>query len=142
MLKLTMIAAAVLALAQPALAQPASVQSGPLTNRDVIGDWTLVITPAERQGVEINVEMDADDLPLTVAGQPTGRLTCTLHGEPAECSLRNGEFVAVLPTRSGGARLIFTIASRTRAGLGGSARVSVRFLPIGGHIGAVAMTRR
>ena len=137
MLKLTIIAAAALAFAQPALAQ-----SGPLTQRDVIGSWTLVLTPAERQGVEINVEMDDDDLPLTVAGQPTGRLTCTLRGEPAECHIRNGEFVAVMPTRSGGARLIFTIASRTRTGLGGAARVSRRFLPIGGHIGSVAMTRR
>ena len=137
MLKLTMIAAAVLALAQPAF-----VQSGPLTNRDVIGDWTLVITPAERQGVEINVEMDADDLPLTVAGQPTGRLTCTLRGDPADCRVRNGEFVVVMPTRSGGGRMTFTITDRTRAGLGGAARVSVRFLPIGGHVGSVAMTRR
>lgn len=137
MLRLTIIAAAVLALAHPALGQ-----STPLTNADVTGDWNLVITPAEGQGVEIKVEMDADDLPLTVAGQPTGRLTCTLRGDPADCRVRNGEFVVVMPTRSGGGRMTFTITDRTRAGLGGAARVSVRFLPIGGHVGSVAMTRR
>lgn len=139
MLNLSIIAAAALALMVGA---PAFGQSTPLTNGDVIGSWTLVITPAERQGIEINVEMDADDLPLTVAGQPTGRLTCTLRGDPADCRIRNGALVVAMPTRSGGARLIFTITDRTRAGLGGAARVSVRFLPIGGHIGAVAMTRR
>ena len=139
MLNLSIIATAALALM---VDPPASGQSAPLTNGDVIGSWTLVITPAERQGIEINVEMDDGDLPLTVAGQPTGRLTCTLRGAPADCRIRDGEFVVVMPTRSGGARLIFTITDQTRAGLGGAARVSVRFLPIGGHIGAVAMTRR
>jgi hypothetical protein len=139
MLNLSIIATAALALM---VGPPAWGQSTPLTNGDVIGSWTLVITPAERQGIEINVEMDADDLPLTVEGRPTGRLTCTLRGDPADCRIRNGELVVVMPTRSGGARMIFTITDRTRAGLGGAARVSVRFLPIGGHIGAVAMTRR
>jgi len=141
MLKLTIIAAAVVAFAHPALAQ-STPQSTPLANRDLIGSWNLVITPAERQGMQINVEMNEDDLPLTVAGQPTGRLTCTLRGDPADCRIRNGGFVVVMPTRSGGASMIFTITERTRAGLGGAARVSMRFLPIGGHIGSVAMTRR
>ena len=139
MLKLSIIAAAVLAFTP---VTPALGQSAPLTNGDVIGDWHLVITPAERQGLEVNVEMDADDLPLTVAGQSTGRLTCTLRGDPADGRIRNGELVVVMATRSGGGRLIFTITHRTRAGLGGAARFSVRFLPIGGHVGAVAMTRR
>ena len=139
MLNLSIIATAALALM---VGPPAPGQSTPVTNGDVIGSWTLVITPAERQEIEINVEMDADDLPLTVAGQPTGRLTCTLRGDPADCRIRNGELVVVMPTRSGGARMIFTITDRTRAGFSGAARVSVRFLPIGGHIGAVAMTRR
>lgn len=139
MLKLSIIAAAALAFTP---GHPAPGQSAALTHGDVIGSWNLVITPAERQGMEIKVEMDADDLPLTVAGQPTGRLTCTLRGDPADCRIRNGEFVVVMPTRSGGGRMTFTITDRTRAGLGGAARISVRFLPIGGHVGSVAMTRR
>ena len=139
MLNLSIIATAALALTP---GQPASGQSTPLTSGDVIGSWNLVITPAERPGMEINVELDDDDLPLTVAGLPSGRLTCTLRGDPADCRIRDGEFVAVMPTRSGGARMIFTITDRIRTGLGGTARVSVRFLPVGGHIGSVAMTRR
>lgn len=123
--------------------QTAFAQStAPLGNGDVIGDWNLVITPAERRGTTITVEVDDDDLPLTVRGQQTGRLTCTLRGDPADCRLRNGQLVVVMPTESGAARMIFDIAERTRDGLAGAARLSVRFLPIGGHIGAVAMTRR
>lgn len=122
-----------------AIGAPALAQTAPLTNRDVIGDWTLVITPAERQGTTITVEMDDDDLPLTVRGQANGRLACTLRGDPADCRLRNGRLSLTTP---GSARMIFDIAERTRNGFAGAVRLSVRFLPIGGHIGAVAMTRR
>lgn len=141
MFKRTLTVGAVLAtlgFGHPALAQSA----GPLSNRDVIGDWRLAITPADRQDVQINVEIDADDLPLTVRGQSTGRLTCTLRGDPADCRLRNGGLVVVMPTRTGAARMIFTLTERLGNGFGGAARVSLRFLPVGGHIGAVAMTRR
>ncbi|MFC5343474.1 hypothetical protein ACETK8_09555 [Brevundimonas staleyi] len=122
-----------------AIGSPALAQTAPLTNRDVIGDWTLVITPAERQGTTITVQMDDDDLPLTVRGQPTGRLTCTLRGDPADCRLRNGRLSLTTP---GAARMVFDIAERTRTGFAGAVRLSVRFLPVGGHIGSVAMTRR
>ncbi|MGV3577807.1 hypothetical protein [Brevundimonas sp.] len=127
--------ALLLALGAPALAQT----SAPLTPRDVVGDWTLVITPAERQGTTITVEMDDDDLPLTVRSQPNGRLTCTLRGDPADCRLRDGRLSLTTP---GAARMIFDIAERTRTGFAGAVRLSVRFLPVGGHIGSVAMTRR
>jgi hypothetical protein len=135
-----LIAATVLALAlgETALAQT----TAPLTQREVVGDWDLVITPAERQGTTITVEMDDDDLPLTVRSQSNGRLTCTLRGDPADCRLRDGRLSVTMPTDSGAARMIFDIAQRTRNGLTGAARISVRFLPIGGHIGSVAMTRR
>lgn len=131
------IAAAALALAggAPVFAQTAA----PLTNRDVIGDWTLVITPTERRDTTITVEMDDDDLPLTVRGQPNGRLTCTLRGDPADCRLHDGRLSLTTP---GAARMIFDIAERTRNGFAGAVRLSVRFLPVGGHIGSVAMTRR
>ncbi len=124
-----------------ALAFPAFAQSGPLTDRDVIGDWNLVITPAERQGSRITVDLDDDDLPLTVRSQAGGRLTCTIDGDPADCRLRNGQLVVTTALGSG-SRMIFEIAQRTRAGFAGAARLSIRLLPVGGHIGSVAMTRR
>ena len=50
---------------------PALAQTGPLTPRDVVGDWTLVITPAERQDTTITVEMDDDALPSRSAASRT-----------------------------------------------------------------------
>lgn len=129
---------AAFALGGTALAQT----TGPLTPRDVVGDWTLIISPAERQGTTIKVEMEDDDLALTVRNQPNGHLTCTLRGDPAHCRLRDGRLSITMPTRSGAARMIFDIAERTRNGFAGAVRLSVRFLPVGGHIGSVTMTRR
>ena len=124
----------------PSLAGAAPAQStASLANQDVIGDWNLVITPSDRRDVTITVEMDEDDFPLTVRREPTGRLSCTLRGGPADCRMRNGQLVVITP---GSARMIFEIAERTRNGFAGAVRLSVRFLPIGGHIGSVAMTRR
>lgn len=65
-----------------------------------------------------------------------------LRDVPAPCRIERGAFVAVMPTRSGGGRLTFTLTDRMREGFRGAARVSVRFLPIGGHIGSVVMMRR
>lgn len=137
MTKFDLIVATALSLAVcgPTLAQTA----GALTPREVVGDWTLVITAAERQGTTITVEMDDDDLPLTVRSQPNGLLTCTLRGDPADCRLRDGRLSLTTP---GAARMIFDIADRTRTGFAGAVRLSVRFLPVGGDIGSVAMTRR
>lgn len=114
----------------------------PIANRDVVGDWALVITPAERRGLDINVEFEDDDLPLTITAQPGGRLACFLRSRPAECRLEDGRLVVVMPTASGGARMIFTLTDRTRAGFSGAASVRMRLLPFGGHIGSVNMARR
>ena len=129
-----------LALAGAAAAQDAT----PLSSREVIGDWDLTITPAERRGFEINIDFDDDDLPLTVSGQANGRLGCVLRGDPAECRMERGRLIVVMPTRSGGARMIFTLTDRTRGGFSGTARIRVGLLPLpyGGTIGAVAMARR
>ncbi len=127
--------------AGPTLAQtPTS-----LTAAEVVGDWTLVVTPVEREGLDINFETPDGGpmvLPLTVRAGARDRLTCTLRGDPAPCRLTRGRFEATLPTRSGAARMTFTLGQRSGAGLAGTAAVRVRLLPIGGQIGTVAMTRR
>lgn len=132
----TTVAASV--VATTALAQTTT----PITNTDVLGRWDLMITPAEREDATVSVEMDQGDLPLTITGQASGALTCVLRDTPAPCRIQNGTLSITMPTRSGGGRMIFTINSRTRTGFGGTARFSVRFLPINGHVGSVAMTRR
>lgn len=118
----------------------------PITNRDVVGEWTLAVTPAERRGFSITFE-SADggpfELPLTITAGTGGPLTCALRSDPAECRIEDGELVVVMPTRSGGARMTFTLTDRTRAGFSGAARVRVRLLPMfGGNVGSVNMARR
>ncbi|MGZ9099480.1 MAG: hypothetical protein ACXW3O_07240 [Brevundimonas sp.] len=117
----------------------------PITNRDVVGDWTLTITPAERRDLDISVQ-SADgsqpDFPLTITAQASDRLACVVRDRPAECRIRNGELVIVSTSSSGGARMTFTLTDRARGGFRGAARMNIRFLPVGGHIGSVIMARR
>ena len=123
-----------------ALAQGAA----PITSREVVGEWRLAITPAEREDVSIPVKARDGgqrlDFPLTVAAQANGRLACVLDGEPAECRIRDGRLVVVMA--QDGFRMIFTLTDRTRDGFRGAASMRVRLLPIGGPIGAVTMARR
>lgn len=129
------------AMAGAAFAQDAT----PLTNRDVVGDWTLAITPAEGQGLDISIE-SADggqpNFPLRITAQAGGALACVVRDRPAECRIEDGKLVVISTSRSGGARMTFTLADRTRAGFSGAARMRIRMLPFGGHIGSVTMVRR
>ncbi len=125
----------------PALAQ----SPAPLTATEVVGDWTLVVTPVDREDLDIRFEMPGGGpmiLPLTVRAAARDRLTCALDGEPSDCRMTRGRFEANLPNSSGAARMTFTLARRSGAGFTGTAAVRVRLLPIGGQIGTVAMTRR
>lgn len=117
----------------------------PITNSDVLGEWTLTITPADRPGFRITIEAPdggPTNLPLTITGQAAGRLTCVVNDLPVRCRIEGGKLVISAPPSSDGARMTFTLADRTRAGFSGAARLSIRFLPIGGHIGSVNMARR
>ncbi len=126
-----------------AFATPAIAQAGPLSTRDVVGDWTLTMTPAERSDLQINVQSGDGGpavLPVTVTARPDGRLSCLVRGDRADCRLRDGRLVIV--SGRGGARMTFTVADRTPQGLAGEASLRVRLLPIGGRIGDVTMVRR
>jgi len=129
-----------LAIGGAALAQGAT----PINPAEVVGEWTLAITPAERQDMRITFKAKDGsqrlEFPLTIAAQPNGRLTCAVEGRHAECRIRDGSLVVV--SGDNGVRMTFTLTSRTRAGFSGGFGMRVRLLPIGGHIGAVNMTRR
>lgn len=133
-------AAAVAALVTGGMA-PAQGASA-IEAREVVGDWNLAITPAERDGLDIRVEIDQGDLPLTITRGAGGGIACVLRGRPAPCRIARGRLVIEMPGSSGAARMIFTLAERTRTGFGGVARIAIRLLPIGGDVGAVSMTRR
>jgi len=115
----------------------------PIASGEVIGDWMLKVTPAERQDLSISFKSKSGnqlDFPLTVAAQPRGRLSCVLDGDPADCRIRDGKLVVVMA--SGGIRMTYTLTARTHAGFSGDVALRVRLLPIGGHIGSVTMAPR
>lgn len=123
----------------------AFAQSVPhITDRDVVGEWRLLITPAEGQGRSITFKAKDGsqrlDFPLAITTQPNGRLSCNVSGDPAECRTRHGELRIV--SADNGVTMIFTLNDRTRGGFTGVADLRVRLLPIGGRIGSVTMARR
>lgn len=122
-----------------AIAQTAA----PITARDVIGDWSLRMTPIEGQGRNVTFKSrDGGPLvqPLTITTQSGGRLGCVVDEVPAQCRIRNGALSVV--SASDGMRMIFTLTDRTRQGFAGKVDLRVRFLPLGGPIGTVDMVRR
>ena len=132
-------------LASSAMGGSAFAQSAQsITSAEVLGNWRLLITPAEREDVSITFESrDGSrqlDFPLSVTAGRNDRLSCLVDDEPAECRIRNGDLIVNLA--GGGVRMTFTLNDRTRQGFSGTAGLRVRLLPIGGHIGSVAMTRR
>jgi hypothetical protein len=133
-------------VASSIMACAAFAQGGaPITTREVVGEWLLTITPAQRQDLGISIE-SADggpaDFPLSIAAQPNGRLSCVVSARPAECRIDAGKLVVSARSKSGSARMTFTLADRAPRGLSGTASVRIRLLPVGGHLGSVTMTRR
>jgi len=139
MAKLLSVVLASLALSTQALAQPT-----PITSAEVVGDWSLVVTPVD--GPDRRVTFKAKDgssrldFPLSITAQANGRLACVVDGGPGDCRIRQGRLVVV--SSGGGVRMIYTLADRTRGGFSGGAGMRVRLVPIGGDIGSVVMTRR
>lgn len=129
-----------LALGGAAVAQPATA----INAREVMGNWTLAITPAQRRGLSISVESSdggRPDLTLEVSPRAGGGIICVVGGDPAECSVASNKLV-ITSVRSG-ASMTFSLTERVRGGFTGTARVKARLLPFGStHIGTVSMTRR
>lgn len=126
-------------LAGAAIAQTAA----PIVTRDVIGDWSLRMTPIEGQGRSVTFKSrDGGPLvqPLTITAQSGDRLTCTVDAQPAQCRVRDGKLLVA--TGANGMRMTFTLTDRTRQGFAGKVDLRVRFLPLGGPIGTVEMVRR
>lgn len=139
---LTILTGFISALAVGGAAYAQSV--APITDREVVGSWRLLITPAEGQGRSITFKAGDGsqrmDFPLVITTRPNGRLQCTVSGDPAECRIRNGELRIALA--GDGVTMVFTLGNRTGEGFTGAADMRVRLLPIGGHIGSVNMIRR
>lgn len=122
-----------------AIAQTAST----ITRHDVLGDWSLRMTPAEGDGRTITFKsQNGGQLvqPLSITARSGDRLNCTVDAQPAQCRIRNGRLVVA--TGANGIRMTFTLTDRTRHGFAGAVDLRIRLLPIGGPIGTVDMVRR
>lgn len=114
-----------------------------LRQGEVLGTWTLRMTPAEGQGANITVKTDSGrlEMPLTITQRGPSGIACVVDGEAADCQLRRGELVITL--RMDDARMIYTLNGRRGGGFTGSARLRLPLLPFGSmHLGTAALTRR
>jgi hypothetical protein len=114
-----------------------------LQRGEVLGNWTLRMTPAEGGGASITVKTDSGrlEMPLTVTAQGQSGIACMVDGEAADCQLRRGDLVITL--RMDDARMTYTLNSRRGGGFTGSARLRLPLLPFGSmHLGTAALTRR
>lgn len=121
----------------------ASAQTPPVQRGEVLGNWTLRMTPAEGGNGNVTIRSDNGrlDMPMTVTAQGPSGIACLVDGETADCQLRRGQLVVALPVD--GARMTFTLTARRSAGFTGEARIRMPLLPFGSmHLGTVAMTRR
>jgi|688.fasta_scaffold1226706_1 hypothetical protein len=114
-----------------------------LQRAEVLGNWTLRMTPAEGGEAKITIRSDTGrlEMPVTVSQRGQAGIACVVDGEAADCRLRRGELVVAV--RMDDARMTYTLTARRGAGFTGNARLSYRLLPFGSmHLGTVVLTRR
>jgi hypothetical protein len=121
----------------------AIAQTAPISSREVIGEWSLRMTPLSADGRTVTFKSrDGGPLiqPLSITTRSGDRLACTVDAQPAQCRIRDSKLVVT--TGANGMRMTFTLTDRTRQGFAGTVDLRVRLLPIGGPIGTVDMVRR
>ncbi len=120
-----------------------AAQAQALQHAEVLGNWTLRMTPAEGGSSNITVKTDSGrlEMPLTVTQRGPSGIACVVDGEAAECQLRRGELIVAM--RMDDARMTYTLGARRGGGFTGNARLSYRLLPFGSvHLGTMDMLRR
>lgn len=114
-----------------------------LQRGELLGHWTLKMTPAEGGNSRITIRTDTGrlEMPVTITARGPSAIACTVDGEPADCRLRRGELTIVL--RMDDARMTYALDSRRTGGFGGTARLNLPLLPFGSmHLGRADLTRR
>lgn len=108
---------------------------------EVLGNWTLRITPAEDGSVTIKTDNGRLDMPVTVNARGASGLACVVDGEAAECRLNRGALIVTL--RMDDARMTYTLNGRRNGALTGNVRISYRLLPFGSMpVGTATLSRR
>ncbi len=120
-----------------------SANAQALQRTEVLGNWTLRLTPAEDGEVRITIKTDSGRVEMrpVVAAQGPSDITCRVDDEPVDCQLRRGALIITL--RLDAARMIYTLNGRRTDGFTGNARMNLPLLPFGSMtLGTVAMTPR
>lgn len=127
------------ALALCLMVGPAHAQA--LQRGEVLGNWTLRMTPAEGGNVAIKTDTGRLEMPVAVSARGASGIACVVDGEAADCRLNRGALVITL--RMDGARMTYTLNGRRTGGFNGSVRISYRLLPFGSMaLGTADLTRR
>lgn len=132
---------AAVALAACVAAGSANAQA--LQRTEVLGNWTLRMTPAEGGESRITIRTNTGrlEMPVAVTARGSSGIACAVDGQAADCRLRGGDLVITL--RMDDARMIYTLDSRRGAGLTGTVRLRFPLLPFGSmHLGAADLIRR
>ncbi len=117
------------------------VQAQALQRTEVLGTWTLRMTPANNANVTVKTDSGRVEMPIVVTARGASGLACSVDGEAADCRLNRGALV--ITVRLDDARMIHTLNSRRGGGFTGETRISYRLLPFGSmHLGAADLTRR
>lgn len=118
-----------------------AAQAQALQRAEVLGNWTLRMTPAEGSNITVKTDSGRVEMALTVSQRGQSGIACMLDGAAADCQLRRGGLVVTL--RTDGARMIYTLTARRGAGFAGTARLSANLIPVGSiHLGTMDMLRR
>jgi len=118
-----------------------AAQAQALQQAEVLGNWTLRLTPAEDGAVTVRTRNGRLEMPVAVTARGASGIACVVDGEAADCRLNRGALVITL--RMDDARMIYTLNGRRGAGFTGEARISYRMLPFGSmRLGAADLTRR
>lgn len=126
-------------LAACALAGPVTAQT--VQQAEVLGNWTLRLTPPEDGSVTISTRNGRLEMPVTVTARGASGIICVADGEAADCRLNRGALVITL--RMDDARMTYTLNGRRGGSFTGNARISYRLIPFGSmHLGAANLTRR
>lgn len=112
-----------------------------LQRTEVLGNWTLRMTPAEGANVTVKTDSGRVEMALSVTPRGPSGIACALDGAPTDCQLRRGGLVVTM--RTDGARMIYTLNGRRTGGFTGNVRLSANLIPVGSiHLGTMDMVRR
>lgn len=126
------------ALAVCLTAGPASAQA--LQRNEVLGNWTLRMTPTEGANVTIKTDSGRLEMPVVITAQGASGMVCRVDNEPADCRLRRGALTITL--RMDDARMIYTLNGRRSGGFTGAVRMTLPLLPFGSmQLGTASLTR-